>query len=341
MQPTDVKKTSNAQQTMITPTQSGPTITPQAPAPATAKPANAQAQSLQQSQQSLTDMFNTNSSGWKNPTVKQAESQMNRFVGSMQNPLDVYNKTMQDLGIGDVRSRVQELRRQVVNSENAIRGVDENVTARTSNALVSEAQRNRLVQMEQQPLMEQLQMQSGNYNVESQNLKDLTQDAQTQTGFAMEGQNQSLEALKSRLSTSQEKARQAEAKRAARVAEKHQKAQRRLQKQMFAWEKENAKRERQWERTKAQWEREDRRWAASQKADKAPSSSQLKQGAIAEIASSWKPGSDSFVSPNQWNRLLGDWNKAGYNTKDFVNQFKHLVNPVHKRRRDLKNYQGV
>lgn len=100
------------------------------------------------------------------------------------NPTDTYNKITASLGIPDARTRVQALQKNLLDTENAIRAVDPSVTARTSNALVSEAQRGRLVNMEKAPLTDTYSQQNQQYGQQQSLLNDLTGQATTQAQLA-------------------------------------------------------------------------------------------------------------------------------------------------------------
>lgn len=132
------------------------------------------------------------------------------------NPTEEYNKATTALGIPDARSRVQGLQTQLLNSENAIKAVDPSVTGRTSNSLVTEAQRQRLVNMERQPLTDSYNDQSKQYGVQSGLLKDLLGQADTQTGLAESTYKTKRQNLADQLSFAQQQqeaaAKQASAK---------------------------------------------------------------------------------------------------------------------------------
>lgn len=100
------------------------------------------------------------------------------------NPTDTYNKITTQLGIPDARTRVQALQSNLLNTENSIRAVDPNVTARTSGALVTEAQRGRLVNMEKAPLTDAYNQQNQAYGTEQGNLATLNSQAQQQASLA-------------------------------------------------------------------------------------------------------------------------------------------------------------
>lgn len=100
------------------------------------------------------------------------------------NPTDVYNKITTQLGIPDARTRVQALQSNLLDTENAIRAVDPNVTARTSGSLVTEAQRGRVVNMEKAPLTDTYSQQNQSYGKEQGLLAELSGQATTQAGLA-------------------------------------------------------------------------------------------------------------------------------------------------------------
>ena len=89
------------------------------------------------------------------------------------NPTDVYNKVTSSLGIPDARTRVQALQKNLLDTENAIKAVDPNVTARTSGSLVTEAQRGHLVQTEKAPLTDTYSSQNQAYGQQQGLLADL------------------------------------------------------------------------------------------------------------------------------------------------------------------------
>lgn len=117
------------------------------------------------------------------------------------NPTDTYNKITTQLGIPDARTRVQALSSNLLNTENAIRAVDPNVTARTSNSLVTEAQRGRLVNMEKAPLTDTYSQQNQAYGKEQGNLNDLTGQATQQAGLAESDYKNKRQSLADQLNT--------------------------------------------------------------------------------------------------------------------------------------------
>lgn len=98
-------------------------------------------------------------------------------------PVKSYNNVTAQLGIPDARARVTNLQTQIANSENAIKNVDPSVTGRTQNSLVTEAQRQRLVNMERAPLTDTYNTQTKNYNTENSNLSSLLGEADKREGL--------------------------------------------------------------------------------------------------------------------------------------------------------------
>jgi len=115
------------------------------------------------------------------------------------NPTEVYNTVTAQLGIPDARARVQGLQTQLLNSENAIKAVDPSVTGRTSGSLVTEAQRQRLVNMEREPLVGAYNDQSKSFGIQQDALKSLLGEADTKIGLAESGYKNKRQSLADQL----------------------------------------------------------------------------------------------------------------------------------------------
>lgn len=133
-------------------------------------------------------------------------------LDSGYNPTDTYNKITTQLGIPDARTRVQALQSNLLDTENAIKAVDPNVTARTSGALVTEAQRGRLVNMEKAPLTDTYSSENQAYGKESGNLADLNQQAIQQAGLAESDYKNKRQSLADQLTTALQQQADAERK---------------------------------------------------------------------------------------------------------------------------------
>jgi len=134
----------------------------------------------------------------KQASAGQAEADYLSYLRGIENPLDTYNKAVTSLGIPDVRASVQSLRKQILDSENLLNQVEGSVTGRTQGSLVTEAQRQRLVAQERQPIAEQAQKSYGALGTESANLQDLLGQATNQVSLAQQGFQQKAEPLRTR-----------------------------------------------------------------------------------------------------------------------------------------------
>lgn len=126
---------------------------------------------------------------------KSALKELKKFQGGRQAAGDYYNKYQQELGVNDVKTRADDMRGLIRNTETALKGVPEAVSGRTRGQLVTEAQRARLSNLEQQPLAEQLSGLQGGYSDEMQSYRDLLGQAGTQTQFAYQSDADKLAAL--------------------------------------------------------------------------------------------------------------------------------------------------
>lgn len=93
------------------------------------------------------------------------------------NSVDALNEAMGQFGIPEIRNRVKGLRTTIANTESSLNAVDPSVTGRTSQSLVTEAQRQRMVANERQPIAEQLSGQNKALGDETVNLNENTQQA--------------------------------------------------------------------------------------------------------------------------------------------------------------------
>lgn len=160
-----------------------PTATPSSPSVPAYKPVNLQA-------------YDSSINADPNQSSADIQSAFSKFQASKKNPLDVYNDAVNQLGVGDVRTRVQNLRTQLLNTENLLNGVDGSVTGRTQGSLVTEAQRQRLVNLERAPIMQDYGKMSGSLNNENATLSDLLGQAQSQSQLAVQGASDRENAIK-------------------------------------------------------------------------------------------------------------------------------------------------
>lgn len=119
------------------------------------------------------------------------------------NPTQEYNNALSKLGVSDARTRVQGLRTAMLDNENLLNNVEGSVTGRTQNSLVTEAQRQRLVSTEKQPLAEVGAKIGRNYNDANSGLTDLLKQADVQTGLASDTYKTKRQSLADQLSLAQ------------------------------------------------------------------------------------------------------------------------------------------
>lgn len=99
-----------------------------------------------------------------NPTTSaEAAKQMQEFGSTRKSLSDIYAGAEQEAGVGEAQKRANELRNLAAGTEKLIKGVDPSVTGRLQGSMATEAQRQRLVNLETQPLSELYQTQTGAY----------------------------------------------------------------------------------------------------------------------------------------------------------------------------------
>lgn len=140
-----------------------------------------------------------------NVSSDQALQDLTNFETSSKSPIDIYNEAVNKLGIADVRTGVTKLRKNIADTNALLSALPDSVSGRTSGSLVTEAQRQRVLATERAPLDQANASYGNQYSMESQNLNDLTNQANVQSGLVSEGQNNIRTALQGRLSNIQSK----------------------------------------------------------------------------------------------------------------------------------------
>jgi hypothetical protein len=248
--------------------------------------------------------------------------QLATYDANKKSSADILNESMAQYGIPEIRSRVAGLRTTMTNTENALNAVDPSVTGRTSNSLVTEAQRQAIVNKERQPIAQQYGDQSRTLNNESANLTDQESAANTLAQGRMNDYTSGRAAIQGRyeaaVSSEAESRRQKEADR------------------QYQLEKTNADRNYKLSVSEAS------RKAANDNGSPKKISAGEAEGII---RSNFTPGKDGYVNPKQWNSLLSDWNAEGLSTSAFVSAFKQYANPAHYRSaanaKKLGSYGGI
>lgn len=117
------------------------------------------------------------------------------FNNTRKSANDYLSTANTQYGVTDAQSRAAALRSSINNTTNLIAAVPDSVSGRTQGSLVSDAQRTRLVGMEQAPLSGQLATQQGAYGVADQDLKDARGLASTYASNAYGADSDKLAAL--------------------------------------------------------------------------------------------------------------------------------------------------
>lgn len=149
---------------------------------------------------------------WDNE-AKAGYRSLQSFDKSAQNPLDMYNSALDKLGISDIRTRVTDLRQQLLDNENLLRNVEPDVQARLSETLATENQRRRVVAMEQQPLMNTQDIMERSFSSARGEYTDTLAEGKTQAELQFEGQKERRRSLMDRLQIAIDRSKSAEDKR--------------------------------------------------------------------------------------------------------------------------------
>ena len=113
-------------------------------------------------------------------------------------PLDIYSKLETEAGIPELRTSAKSLSQEVYSLEDAIRQIEPDVTGRTRESLVTEAQRRGLVNVGQKPLRENLGTTATALGRVLSGLGLAQAEIGTKTGLAVQGQEKELEPYKLR-----------------------------------------------------------------------------------------------------------------------------------------------
>lgn len=113
---------------------------------------------------------------------QQALSQLQSYQSGRKKPQDILRESEQNLGIPTATQRQVGLRGAITNTETLLKNVDPSVSGRTSGSLVTDAQKNRLIALEREPIAGQLTEQNRSLENENANVAELSrralQDAQ-------------------------------------------------------------------------------------------------------------------------------------------------------------------
>lgn len=248
-------------------------------------------------------------------------NEIGEFDKNAKNPLDIYNAALDRLGISDARTRVTDLRQALLNTENLVRNVEGDVGQRTQEKLVTQAQKNRLVAQEQQPLIQAAQIQGRNLEMANADYQGILNEGKFQSDAEYKGQADKRAALMDRLKIAIDGAKTAEDKRRweaeyARLKDKDAEERRR-------WEADHALRVQEANRAAAN---------ASRSAGAASSAKNASMAALKSVGDylNSKKGSDGKVAPSTFAEARKMWSLAGMDAAAFNDTFAGWVNNSHR-----------
>lgn len=124
---------------------------------------------------------------------------LTNFDKTALNPIDIYNQALEKLGITDARTRVTNLRQALIDNGNLLDSLSGNISQRTSNSLVTEAQRQRLVASEAAPIVGMGDKLNEQFSAAQGDYQGILGEGKTQADYTIEGQNTRRAALMDRL----------------------------------------------------------------------------------------------------------------------------------------------
>jgi hypothetical protein len=89
------------------------------------------------------------------------------------------NEALGTFGVPEIRKKVSDMRTTIANTSAALNKVDPSVTGRTSQSLVTEAQRAKMVNNERAPIAQNLSDENASYGQDNADLQDATGQATT------------------------------------------------------------------------------------------------------------------------------------------------------------------
>lgn len=119
---------------------------------------------------------------------------------AQEKPLDIYSKLETEAGLPTLRKTASTLQGQVADIEDAIRAVKKNVAARSTQSIVTEAQRSGMESAEKAPLQENLSYLSTGLGRVTSAIQAGESTIATKTGLAMQGQDRELDTYKFQIS---------------------------------------------------------------------------------------------------------------------------------------------
>lgn len=153
--------------------------------------------------------------------AKSAQGNLTSFQKQMKTGTQFHTKYQNELGISRAESAVDSQKESMNLTQGIMSSLPNSLSGRTQSSFVTENQRQRQIQQEMQPLTRNLQQQSEQYGMMSNNLGDLRSEAAKRTGFDYKTQmdresqlNQIWKQLNSQASTQYKNLQKAESQKA-------------------------------------------------------------------------------------------------------------------------------
>lgn len=122
-------------------------------------------------------------------------------MGDRQDPLDIYSELEAEAGLPELRASANTLTGEINNLEDTLRLVEGDVTARTRESMLTEAQRRGLVTEKRRPIIDQLKELGTGLGRVMAGIGRAESNIGTKTQLAMQGQQMELEPLQLMYST--------------------------------------------------------------------------------------------------------------------------------------------
>lgn len=235
----------------------------------------------------------------------EALTQLQDFQRNRRSSQQVLEEFETKAGLPDARKRHAGLRTAIGNTENLIRSIEPSVMGRTAGVNATDAQRQRLIAMEREPITEQLREQSRSLENEETNISSLGQRASRDAQLRLSEDEQRNSFLSGLYGMLLDREKQAEDRR-------------RFEEQLRL-ERENAAREAAASRSRGGG------GGGAKAAAQVPTRKQI-YGAIGGNLAAVR-GKDGFVSPQSYAKAKSDFIKAGYSGREFDVQWSNLRNP--------------
>jgi len=132
-----------------------------------------------------------------------------KFLGEQQKPVDTYRQQLEEAGIPKMQKTAATLQDQVFSLEDSLRRTEENISGTTRESLVTESQRQGLVNAAQKPLIENLGWLSQSLSRITSAITQGKSDAITITQLEQSGQQNLIDAFKTQLQVRSDQAARA------------------------------------------------------------------------------------------------------------------------------------